>query len=55
MIQCLKFWKGVELEVFWIGIEEQRLQNQVIERNLIWSNADYSFKMVCSPSCFLKT
>ena len=51
----MKFGKCVELGVFWIRIEELRLQNQEIERKLIWSTAHYSFKMFCSPNCFLKT
>jgi len=35
----LKFWKAVELAVFWSGVKECRLQNQETEGKLIWSNA----------------
>jgi hypothetical protein len=28
-----------ELELFWIGVKEEILQNQEIEKELIWSNA----------------
>jgi hypothetical protein len=55
LADTLKFWKGVELEVFWIRMKEQSLQNQEIERKLICSNADFSFIKFCSPSYFLKT
>jgi hypothetical protein len=27
-----------EIEVFWIGVKEEILQNQEIEKELIWSN-----------------
>ena len=54
LTNTVKFGKCVELGVFWIRIEELRLQNQEIERKLIWSTAHYSFKIFCLTSCFLK-
>jgi hypothetical protein len=55
LTHCLKFWKCGELEVFLIRIKEKRLQNQENEGKLIWRNVHSSFKMFCSPSCFLIT
>jgi hypothetical protein len=50
----LKFWKVGELELFWSGVKEYRLQNQEIERKLIWGNAHYSLKIFVLPPAFLK-
>jgi hypothetical protein len=35
LIHRLKVWKDGELEVFWIGVREEILQNQEIEKKLI--------------------
>jgi hypothetical protein len=39
--------------MFWCGVKEWRLQNEEIERKLIWSNANCTFGMFGSASCFL--
>ena len=46
LIDCLKFCKTGEHEVFWSGVKEHTMQNCVIGRKLIYSNADCSFSFM---------
>ena len=41
----MTFWKGIELEVFWIGIKEERLQNEEIEKK-------FAVMLTAASKCF---
>ena len=44
--------EGWDLELFWSGFKELRLQNLEIERKLICSNAHYSLIIFVLPPAF---